>query len=134
LTFFRPISQILVFANYYYYFFFFWWWLGFELKAYFLNHSNQSFFCVVFFQDRVSTTICPGWLQTAILLISDTWVARRTGVNHWCPACFCKFLKKNQTIYCTLVVPTTRKVKAVRSHSPGVWGQPKQQKGKKKNL
>jgi hypothetical protein len=28
-------------------------------------------------------TICPGWLWTAILLISASWVARITGVSHW---------------------------------------------------
>jgi hypothetical protein len=34
----------------------------------------------------VTGTICLGWLQTAILLISASWVARLTGVSHWCPA------------------------------------------------
>jgi hypothetical protein len=33
-------------------------------------------------------TICPSWLQTVILLISASWVARITGVSHWCPALF----------------------------------------------
>jgi hypothetical protein len=28
--------------------------------------------------------ICPVWLRTAILLISASWVARITGVSHWC--------------------------------------------------
>jgi hypothetical protein len=28
------------------------------------------------FWDRVLPTICPGWLQTSILLISASWVAR----------------------------------------------------------
>jgi hypothetical protein len=27
-------------------------------------------------------TVCPGWLQTAILLISASWVAMITGVTH----------------------------------------------------
>jgi hypothetical protein len=36
-----------------------------------------------FFRDRVSRTICPGWLRTAILLISASWVARTTSVSHW---------------------------------------------------
>jgi hypothetical protein len=40
----------------------------------------------VFFQDRVSTTICLGWLPTTILLISISWVARIIGVSHWCLA------------------------------------------------
>jgi hypothetical protein len=30
-------------------------------------------------------------LQTAILLISDSSVARITGVSHWCPACLIIF-------------------------------------------
>jgi hypothetical protein len=38
------------------------------------------------FQDRVSQSICPGWLRTVILLISASWVAMITGVNHWRPA------------------------------------------------
>jgi hypothetical protein len=28
-------------------------------------------------------TICPSWLQTMILLITASWVARITGVSHW---------------------------------------------------
>jgi hypothetical protein len=40
----------------------------------------------VFFQHRVSWTICPDWLQTSILLISASWVTRIIGVSHWCPA------------------------------------------------
>jgi hypothetical protein len=38
------------------------------------------------FWDRVWWTICPGSLQTAILLISASWVARITDVSHGCPA------------------------------------------------
>jgi hypothetical protein len=38
------------------------------------------------FQDRASQTIYLGWLQTAILLISNSWVARITDVSHQCPA------------------------------------------------
>jgi hypothetical protein len=45
-----------------------------------------AFFCDGFFQDRVSWTSCPGWLQTVILLISASWVARITGVSHQLPA------------------------------------------------
>jgi hypothetical protein len=40
-----------------------------ELRAYTLSHSTSPF-CVRYFQDRVSCTICPGWFQTVILLIS----------------------------------------------------------------
>jgi hypothetical protein len=28
-------------------------------------------------------TICPDWLQTSFLLISASWVARITSMNHW---------------------------------------------------
>jgi hypothetical protein len=37
-----------------------------------------------FFWDRVSWTICPGCLQTVILLICASWVARMTGMSHQC--------------------------------------------------
>jgi hypothetical protein len=45
---------------------------GFELKTYTLHLEplHQLFFCNFFFQARVSKTICPGWPQTTILLIS----------------------------------------------------------------
>jgi hypothetical protein len=39
-----------------------------------------------FFWDRVLQTVYPGWLGTAILLISASWVAKITGVSHWCSA------------------------------------------------
>jgi hypothetical protein len=45
----------------------------------------MDFFFFFFFWGRISWTICPGWLQTAILLISVSWVARITGVSHWHP-------------------------------------------------
>jgi hypothetical protein len=38
--------------------------------------------CDVYFRDRVSRTICLGWLQTIILLVSTSWVARIIGVSH----------------------------------------------------
>jgi hypothetical protein len=56
--------------------------LGLELKAFTLS----PIFCDRAFWDRVSWTTCLGWLQTAILLISPSWVARITGVRHWHPA------------------------------------------------
>jgi hypothetical protein len=48
--------------------------LGFEFTftrqaLYHLSHFTSPFFFGLF-QDRSSRTICPGWLQTAILLIS----------------------------------------------------------------
>jgi hypothetical protein len=49
--------------------FFFFMVLRFELRAYTFSHS-QPFFMMNYFQDRVSQTICLGWLRTMILLIS----------------------------------------------------------------
>jgi hypothetical protein len=58
------------------------------------------------FGDGVLQTICLGWLRTAILLISASWVARITGVSHRCPALFpllfcilshCAYLYNNTT-------------------------------------
>jgi hypothetical protein len=60
--------------------------LGLELRAFTLSHSTSLIFEDHFFWDRVSWTICQGWLRTMILLISATWVARITGVSHWHPA------------------------------------------------
>jgi hypothetical protein len=39
-----------------------------------------------YFEDGVSWTICPGWTQTWILLISTSHVVRITGVSHQLPA------------------------------------------------
>jgi hypothetical protein len=50
-----------------------------------LNHSASPF-CAGYFRDRVSWTICLGWLRTMILLISAFWVARITGLSHPCQA------------------------------------------------
>jgi hypothetical protein len=55
--------------------------LELERGAYTLSHSTSPF-CVKYFQDRVSQTVCPAWLRTAILLISASQVARTTGVSH----------------------------------------------------
>jgi hypothetical protein len=49
----------------------------------------SPFWCWVFW-DRVSGTICTVWLQTAIL-ISASWVARITDVNHRPPIQVKKF-------------------------------------------
>jgi hypothetical protein len=51
-----------------------------------LESLCQPFFCVGYFRYRDSWTICLGWHQTMILLISASWVARITGVSHWHPA------------------------------------------------
>jgi hypothetical protein len=59
--------------------------LELELRAFTLSHSTSPF-CDWFFQDRILWTICTGWFWTGILPISASWVARITGVRHWCPA------------------------------------------------
>jgi hypothetical protein len=58
--------------------------LGLELRAYTLSHSTSPFFFKGFLQDWVSWTVFPGLAWTVILLISASWVARITGVSHWC--------------------------------------------------
>jgi hypothetical protein len=63
--------------------------LGLALRACTYSHSTTHpfFVCVMcFFWDRVSWSICQGWLQTETLLISASWVARLIGVSHRCPA------------------------------------------------
>jgi hypothetical protein len=50
--------------------------------------------CVGHFWHGVSQTICLGWLQTAVLLISASWVARIIGVSDQCPAGKLSKLKK----------------------------------------
>jgi hypothetical protein len=45
-----------------------------------------SSLCVGYFWDRVSQTICQGWLPALVLLISASWGARIIGVSHWCLA------------------------------------------------
>jgi hypothetical protein len=58
--------------------------LGLELRAYTLSHSTSHFGGWGFvFENRISWTICLGWLQASIFLISASWVvARITGVSH----------------------------------------------------
>jgi hypothetical protein len=60
--------------------------LGFELKVYTLSHSTIPFLFVMGFYHRVSRTICPGWVQATVFLISASWVARITAVSHWHPS------------------------------------------------
>jgi hypothetical protein len=52
---------------------------------YTLSHSTSPLVCWVFW-DSISQTICPGWLQTIIHLISASQIARITGVSHQLPA------------------------------------------------
>jgi hypothetical protein len=48
---------------------------------YHLSHYSSLFLWCVFFK-IVSLTICSDWLQTVILLISDSWVVRIMSVSH----------------------------------------------------
>jgi hypothetical protein len=53
------------------------WYWGLNSRPSPLATPPAEFFGIVFW-DRVSQTICLGWLQTVILLISASWVARIT--------------------------------------------------------
>jgi hypothetical protein len=60
---------------------------------------TQDLFLWWVFQDSVLQTICLAWLQTSILLISASWVARIIGTSHlrWlfcCCCCFFLFLRQ----------------------------------------
>jgi hypothetical protein len=48
-------------------------------------------FCVGYFRDRVSQSICLCWLWSEVILTSASWVARIIGVSHWHPA-HCSFV------------------------------------------
>jgi hypothetical protein len=50
--------------------------------------TPPALFCDGFFGDRISWTICLGWLWTVILVIPASWVSRITGLSHWHPANF----------------------------------------------
>jgi hypothetical protein len=69
--------------------------LGLELRAYTLSHSTIPSFLWWVFQDRVSWTICPGWLWTVILLIAASWLARIIGLSHRHP----NFLKNHNKMH-----------------------------------
>jgi hypothetical protein len=63
----------------------FWWDWGFVLAKqvlYCLNHDFRPF-CSGYFGDGILRTVCLGWPQTAILLISNSQIARITGVSLW---------------------------------------------------
>jgi hypothetical protein len=44
---------------------------------------TPSPFCSGYFGDGIQQTICPGWLQTEILLISASQIVSITGVSRW---------------------------------------------------
>jgi hypothetical protein len=49
-------------------------------------HQPLLYMCGGFFQERFSQSICLGWFQTVIILISASRVASMTGVSQWCLA------------------------------------------------
>jgi hypothetical protein len=55
--------------------------IGIWTQNHSLSHSTSPFVWRVF-SDRVSGTICLSWLQTSMLLISASWIARIIGVSH----------------------------------------------------
>jgi hypothetical protein len=69
---------------------FFFYGAGIWTQGLHLEPLHQPFIVMSFFWDRVSWTICLGWLRTMILLISASWVARITGMSHRHPACIFK--------------------------------------------
>jgi hypothetical protein len=73
------IHSSLIFSFLFFFFFVF---LGFYLRAFFTLSQFTALFCDGFLQDRVSKTICLGWLQTSNLLISASCIPRITGVCH----------------------------------------------------
>jgi hypothetical protein len=64
-----------------------------------LEPLHQPFYCdFFFFWDRISQTICPGWLWTTVLLISASWIATITGVSQGHPAKFSTYEVKWRTL------------------------------------
>jgi hypothetical protein len=93
--------------------------LGLELRVFTLSHSTSPIFAKGF-RDRVSRTICSGWLQTAILLIFASWVARITGTSHqlfgsvnflcFCVLYFTGFCPRNPTPTLALFLPVVLRI------------------------
>jgi hypothetical protein len=60
-----------------------------ELRTWFLQgrHSTSAtppvHFALVMLKVEFQELFCPGWLQTAVLLISASQVATIIGVSHW---------------------------------------------------
>jgi hypothetical protein len=71
-------------------FFFFFFCLAFEFRgshligrcSYHLSHSTSPFFVMGFFKIGSHELFAQGWLQTFILQISASWVARIPGMSH----------------------------------------------------
>jgi hypothetical protein len=65
----------------FFFFFFFFQKFWFKKGAWTLAKTPALFLWRVFW-DRILGTICPGWFQIAILLISASWVTRITGMSY----------------------------------------------------
>jgi hypothetical protein len=87
--------------------------MGLKLRAFPLSHSTSPIFCDRVFQDRVLRTSCPGWLWTAILLISASWVARIIDMSCQHPAGKVWLLKRQ--------VPLKRSQVGWQNGSSGRW-------------
>jgi hypothetical protein len=74
-----------------FFFFFFFCGIGAWTQGLHLEPLYQLFLWRVFW-DRVSRSICPGWLPASILQISASWVAR-IGASHWLQLPFLTFNK-----------------------------------------
>jgi hypothetical protein len=105
--------------------------LEFELKAshllgrhsysYCLSHPTSPFLWWVFLRDRVSRTVCLGWLWTVILLISASWVARIIGVSHQCPAHYWFLLGKCCTTWAIMPFLFALVIFEIESHFFPLW-------------
>jgi hypothetical protein len=65
---------------------------------YHLSHSISSF--LWYFWGRVSQIICLGVASNQGSLISSFWVARITGMSHWCPTLFLVLFLRLVSPYC----------------------------------
>jgi hypothetical protein len=77
------------------------WTQGFMLTCSTAWVTPPALFCVGYFWDRVSQTICLGWLQTPIFLISASWVAWIASVSHQHQAAKISILKSLISVHIT---------------------------------
>jgi hypothetical protein len=82
----RRVGEVVIRKNQAFYFILHYWGLNPGTSPW---ATPPALFCEggFFFWDRVLWTVCPGWLQTTILLISAS--ARVIDVSHWCLAKCC---------------------------------------------
>jgi hypothetical protein len=88
-----------------------------------LEPLHQTISVVGFFWDGgVSWTICLGWFQTSILLISASWVAGITGMRHWCPdtPCSTYYGCLSSFLFMTFPISTSR-VAGITGVSQYAW-------------